>query len=95
MMFKAAVILFASGLAGPAAASCVGSSSFQSCTDLQSGNSYTIMRSGNTTMMQGNNYRTGSTWSQQSQDFGSTSFNSGIDSQGKPWNSTCVNGICN
>ncbi len=88
-----AILLVASAM--PAAATCVGGSSFQSCYDAQSGNNYTVQRYGNTTQVYGNNARTGSSWSQQSTDFGNSSFQSGTDKRGRSWSSTCVGGYCN
>lgn len=81
-------------ITAPAYAMCVGSSNFQSCTDT-SGNSYTVNRMGNTTIMQGNNYRTGSNWNQTTTTYGNTTFHNGVDKDGDSWSSTCVNGFCN
>ena len=75
-------------------AGCFGSSNFQTCND-SSGNRYTINRFGNTTMMQGHNSRTGSSWSQNSNSFGNTTIHNGRDSNGNSWRSTCINGFCN
>lgn len=91
---RIAIVLACTLFASTAGAACFGSSSFQTCND-SSGNSYTINRMGNTTMMQGNNYRTGSSWSQQSTTFGNTTMHSGRDASGDNWNTTCVNGYCN
>ncbi|WP_457578810.1 hypothetical protein [Ensifer adhaerens] len=90
----AVVTLTLSLITAPAYAMCVGTNTFQSCTD-NSGNNYTINRMGNTTMMQGNNYRTGSNWNQTSTTFGNTTFHNGVDKDGDSWSSTCVNGFCN
>lgn len=68
-------------------AACVGSGSYQSCTD-QYGNSYSIQRYGNQTQMQGYNSQTGSSWSQHSTTMGNTTFHNGWDSDGDNWNST-------
>lgn len=89
----ACAILFVTAM--PAAATCVGGSSFQSCYDAQSGNNYTVQRYGNTTQVYGNNARTGSSWSQQSTDLGGTTFNSGTDKNGRSWSSTCTGDFCN
>lgn len=97
-------------------AGCIGSDSFQTCNDLN-GNSYTVQRFGNTTIMNGRNSRTGSSWSQNSQTFGNTTFHSGqtngntwnmqqhnfgnvqsfsgTNSQGQPFNYSCMFGSCN
>lgn len=68
-----------------AQAQCFGSDSFTTCTD-QSGNTYNVQRFGNTTTMQGYNSRTGSSWNQQSQTFGGTTFHSGQAANGNSWN---------
>lgn len=73
--------------AGMAQASCIGSSSFSSCTD-DRGNNYDVSRFGNTTYVQGRNSGTGSTWSQTSQSVGSTTFHSGTASDGRSWSGT-------
>lgn len=71
--------------AGTASAACFGSGAFQNCTD-GAGNNYTVNRFGNTTIMNGSNARTGSTWSQQSNSFGNTTTHSGTASDGGSWN---------
>lgn len=70
-----------------AQARCVGTSSFQTCTD-DSGNQYTVQRYGNTTNVQGFNANTGSTWSQSSSTFGNTTHHNGIASDGNAWSGT-------
>lgn len=92
VMFSALLLIVS---AMPVAAACVGSGSYQSCYDPQSGNSYSVQRYGNTTTMYGNNAKTGSSWSQQSTDFGNTTMHNGRDSRGNSWTTTCVNGVCN
>lgn len=77
----------------PAAAGCVGTSSFQNCWDDQ-GNNYSIHRFGNSTQMYGSNARTGSTWSQNSYNFGNTTINNGLDSRGRSWSTTCTGYGC-
>lgn len=67
-----------------ASAGCFGSSSFATCFD-GPGNSYTVQRFGNSTYMQGNNFRTGSRWSQRSQTFGSSTYTQG-QTNGRSWN---------
>ena len=74
-------------MVGTASAACIGSGSFQSCTD-NSGNSYSVNRFGNSTFMNGTNSRTGSTWSQNSNTFGNTTMHSGRSSDGGNWNLT-------
>lgn len=74
--------------AGAAAqASCIGSSSFSSCTD-DKGNSYDVSRFGNTTYVQGRNSSTGSSWSQTSQSVGSTTYHQGRSADGNSWSGT-------
>lgn len=65
-------------------AACFGSSSFQNCSDSY-GNNYTVQRYGNSTYMQGNNARTGSSWSQDSTNFGNSTFTNGV-TNGRSWN---------
>lgn len=91
---RIAIVLACTLFASTAGAACFGSSNFQTCND-SSGNSYTVNRMGNTTMMQGHNSRTGSSWSQNSNTFGDTTFHNGQDSRGNSWNTTCTNGYCN
>lgn len=72
-----------------AQATCVGSGAISYCTD-SSGNSYTVNRIGESTYMQGRNADTGSTWSQQTQRIGGSSFTTGRDADGNTWNSTTI-----
>ncbi|MQW55661.1 hypothetical protein [Sinorhizobium meliloti] len=74
-------------ISGPTFAACYGTDAFSTCND-SSGNRYTIQRYGNTTYMQGNNYRTGSRWSQNSTTYGNTTFHNGRDAEGNSWRST-------
>lgn len=69
-------------------ATCVGSSTFYTCFDSQSGNSYSVNRFGGTTIMNGTNSRTGSTWSQTTNSFGGNSYTTGRASNGSSWNMT-------
>ncbi len=95
-MARLLATVFALGLlTGGAYASCIGSSSFQTCNDYSTGNTYTIQRYGNQTYMQGNNYRTGSSWSQNSTTIGNSTFHNGVDKRGRSWSSTCIGGYCN
>lgn len=71
----------------PASATCIGTSSFSTCSDT-SGNRYNVQRFGNTTSMQGYNSNTGSSWSQRSTQIGNTTFNSGFSADGGAWNTT-------
>jgi hypothetical protein len=90
---KAALVIAMSLVAGTASAACYGSKNFSTCQD-NSGNNYTVQRYGNTTHMQGNNYQTGSSWSQDSNTFGNTTLHNGRDSNGNSWNTTCIHGRC-
>lgn len=82
-------LIFAGALTGGALAqsTCFGSDSFKTCTDA-SGNSYTISKFGNSTLLQGNNARTGSSWSQQSYTYGNTTQTYGQSADGDSWNMT-------
>lgn len=88
-MRKLVLVALLATLSNSAYASCVGSSSVQTCYDAQSGNSYTVQRYGNTTSVYGSNAQTGSTWSQQSYDYGHTTQTYGTDSKGNSWSQTC------
>lgn len=68
---------------------CTGTSgsTFRSCTD-QHGNSYTVQRHGNTTYTNGYSSSTGSTWSQSSQTYGSTTYHNGTAANGNSWSGT-------
>lgn len=70
--------------ANSAWAACLGSASFQTCSD-SSGNSYNVQRFGNSTYMQGYSARTGSNWSQNSQTFGNSTYTQGR-TNGRSWN---------
>lgn len=72
-------------LAMSAQAMCVGSGSFQTCTD-NSGNTYSVQRFGNTTNVQG--YGPNGTWNQSSQTLGNTTFHNGTAVNGNPWHGT-------
>lgn len=83
--FLALVLL---ACASPAAfAQCFGSGSFQTCSD-PSGNTYNVQRFGNTTNVQGYNPSTGSSWSQNSNTMGNTTFHNGTSASGDSWNGT-------
>jgi hypothetical protein len=88
----AAAMLAASAL--PAFANCVGTDTFQTCYDLQSGNSYNTQRLGTSSYTQGMNARTGSNWSMQTHQFGSTTMTTGTDKEGRPFSRTCTGNIC-
>lgn len=89
MNMKAIIAAAALVALAPAAyANCVGSDSFYTCYDTGSGNSYTVNRFGNTTMMTGNNTRTGSMWSETTNRFGNNAYTSGQASNGNSWSRT-------
>ncbi|KCZ47745.1 hypothetical protein [Hyphomonas sp. CY54-11-8] len=69
----------------PASAQCYGTDTFKTCRD-SAGNTYTVNKFGNTTMMQGRNAKTGSTWTQNSQTYGNTTNTQGRASNGQSWN---------
>jgi hypothetical protein len=68
-----------------AEASCFGSQSFQNCYD-GSGNQYTVQRFGNQTIVNGNNWNTGSSWSQRSTSYGNMTIHNGTAGNGNSWN---------
>ncbi len=83
-----AITAISAALAAPySIAGCVGSGSFQTCTD-DSGNSYSVQRIGNTTYTNGHNASTGSNWSQNSTTIGNTTFHNGRSADGDTWNGT-------
>jgi hypothetical protein len=86
---KAAIVASVLLAATAADAMCTGTPGFQTCTD-SSGNSYSVQRNGGSTHMNGYNANTGSTWSQNSQTLGNTTFHSG-HSNGNSWNGTTQN----
>ena len=51
---------------------------------------YTVQKFGNSTYVDGQNARTGSTWSQQSQKLGNSTYTTGQDADGNSWNSTAT-----
>lgn len=84
-------------LALPVAASamCVGSDTFESCTD-DSGNSYTVNRLGGMTQIQGYNSNNGHTWSETEQNLGGGYHSySGVNAQGQYYSGTCSQYGCN
>lgn len=72
-------------VASPAYSSCFGTHSFSNCND-DSGNTYTVRRYGNSTDMNGYNFNTGSSWSQNSRSIGNSTYTNGYDSDGNSWN---------
>ncbi len=76
-------------LSGMAHASCVGSGSLKTCYD-EKGNSYTVHKVGDATYLNGYNSKTGSSWNQNSQRVGNSTFTNGRASNGNSWNSTAT-----
>jgi len=68
-----------------AASNCFGSDTLYTCSDPQTGNTYNVTKFGNTTQVQANNSRTGSSWSQSTQNFGNQSYTTGRDKDGNTW----------
>ena len=81
-MKKILALLALSSFALASQATCVGSGSFQSCTD-NSGNSYTVQRAGNSTFVHGSGPN--GTWNQTSQTIGNTTFHNGQAVNGNAW----------
>lgn len=67
-------------------AACYGTENLYSCNDA-SGNSYSVNKFGDMTTVNGRNSRTGSSWSQQSNQLGDTTYIRG-NTNGKAWNET-------
>lgn len=82
----ATVVAFAL-LSGAVHAECIGSDSFKTCYD-DSGNTYNVQKFGGSTYVNGQNSETGSSWNQQSQKLGNSTFTTGQDADGNSWNST-------
>ncbi|MGU5731431.1 hypothetical protein ACV1DR_21415 [Aeromonas jandaei] len=74
-------------ISGTAYAGCIGSGSLKTCYD-NNGNTYTIQKYGNSTSVSGYNSKTGSTWNQDSQKIGNSTFTNGKAANGQSWNST-------
>ena len=70
-----------------ATATCMGSDSFQTCTD-SSGNSYTVNRMGDMTIMNGYNSQTGTSWNQTSTTMGDMTIHNGTAGNGNSWSGT-------
>ncbi|WP_081849320.1 hypothetical protein [Aeromonas jandaei] len=79
----ASMLLFA----GAASAECIGSGNLKTCYD-NSGNSYTVQKFGDSTYVSGYNSKTGSSWNQDSQKIGNSTFTNGKAANGQSWNST-------
>lgn len=90
-MGKLAILLLSVGLIGSANAACFGTDTMYSCNDPQSGNYYQVNKFGNSTYMTGNNFRTGSTWRQDSTTYGNTTYQNGTSSNGNTWRQTIQN----
>lgn len=83
------IAIFTVGLVACSSAwsQCVGGDAFKICTD-SSGNTYNVSKFGNTTMVDGYNPQTGSSWNQQSNTIGNTTFTNGTAANGQTWDST-------
>ncbi len=68
-------------------ANCIGSDNYYTCTE-SNGNTYNVSKFGNSTITNGYNSNTGSTWSQNSNTIGNTTYQNGYDSDGNSWNQT-------
>jgi hypothetical protein len=66
-------------------AACIGSGTLSTCYD-NNGNTYTVQRLGDSTFVNGHNSNTGSSWSQNSQTVGNSTFTNGTDADGNAWN---------
>lgn len=64
---------------------CFGSETNYTCRDNSTGNTYNVSKYGNTTSVQANNYRTGESWSQNTQNYGNQSYTNGRDKDGNTW----------
>ena len=84
-LFLAAALLAASFSSH---ADCFGTDIYRTCYDSRSGNSYTIHQTGSTTYINGHNDRTGSSWSETSQEVGNTTYHNGTAANGRSWHGT-------
>lgn len=84
MLKFACVLALVAASALPAAAACVGSEAFSTCTD-ESGNTYSVSRFGNMTQVQGTGAN-GQSWNQTSQTLGNQTFTNGTAANGNAWN---------
>lgn len=90
MKLKSIVVAALIVMSGSAAAQCVGSNQFATCTDMN-GNSYTVNRMGGMTTVQGMNSN-GNTWNETTTNVGGgMSMTHGTDSNGNSWNETQTN----
>lgn len=80
-----AVVMFS----GFSHAECIGTGNLKTCYD-DSGNTYTVQKFGNSTYVDGQNSRTGESWSQHSQKLGNSTYTTGQDADGNSWNSTAT-----
>ncbi len=76
-------------LQSTAQADCIGSGNFKTYTN-NSGNLYTVQKFGNSTDVNGQNINTDSSWNQQSQKLGNSTYTTGQDADGNSWNSTAT-----
>lgn len=84
-MKKAFLILAITSISTLASANCIKTGTITSCYDSQSGNSYTTYDFGNSSITNGSNANTGTTWTQNTTRFGDSSYSSGYSSKGTTW----------
>lgn len=83
-----AIVIAMAALPAAAQSSCIGDSSYRTCTDA-SGNSYSTISTGDSSYTSGSNARTGSTWSTSTHRLSEDmSIHSGTDSRGRSWSGT-------
>lgn len=70
-------------------AGCIGSGSLKTCYD-NNGNTYTVQKFGDATYLNGYNSKTGTSWNQNSQRVGNSTFTNGRAANGNSWNSTAT-----
>lgn len=73
-----------------ALANCFGGPTMQTCTD-NNGNSYQVNRFGNTTMVNGYNVQTGSSWNETANTYGNRTVINGTAANGASWNENIMN----
>ncbi|MFH7526466.1 hypothetical protein AB2J22_13565 [Aeromonas sp. A5] len=89
MRYKTSAIAVLLFLSWSASAECIGSGNLKTCYD-SSGNSYTVQKFGDSTYVSGYNSKTGSSWNQDSQKIGNSTFTNGKAANGQSWNSTAT-----
>lgn len=64
---------------------CYGTDTMYTCTDNRTGNTHQVTKFGNSTQVNSYNNRTGSRWSQNTQNYGNQSYTTGHDQNGNTW----------